>query len=251
MRGTNFGEFDHVVWVTMTDEGPVMANLLLQGIWDEDVVTEELVSMINANRIMVEPVFVDEDYLSNTEFTIKITNDDNYPMWVYFEFVDNAKLKPEIIRYQKEVGPNSVEILNARVNLMGSANVENLQPLIMKSWFVYEYEDNREIQLDALSGLMPVKKEYTEFTIGKIWADGNMDEWQGFGYKVDAGSEKTGDLKGYYGDYDASFEFDVRYDNEFIYIGMSVWDDEVVSNSNKFKSMRRVLTVSARHAFGI
>jgi len=233
LRGPNFGEFDHVVWVTMTEKGPVMANLLLQGIWDEDVVTEELVSMINANRIMVEPVFIDEDQISDTEFTIKVTNDDNYPMWVYFEFVENAKLKPEIIRYQKEVGPNSVEILNARVNLLGSAKAENLQPLFMKSWFVYKYEDNREIQVDALSGLLPVKKEYTEFAIGKIWADGNMDEWQGFGYKVDAGSEKTGDLKGYYGDYDASFEFDIKHDNEFIYIGMSVWDDEVVSNSNK------------------
>jgi hypothetical protein len=233
LRGTNFGEFDHVVWVTMTEEGPVMANLLLGGIWDEDVVTEELVNLINARRVMVEPVFIDEDYLSGTEFTIKFTNDDNYPMWVYFEFEQNRNLKPEILSYQKEVGPNSVELVNARINLVGSNKLENVQPLYMKSWYVYKYEDNREIQLDDLTGLMPVKKEYTQFAIGKIWADGNLDEWEGFGYKVDAGSEKTGDIRGYYGDYDASFEFDIRYDNEFVYIGMSVWDDEVITNPNK------------------
>ncbi len=233
LRGPNFGEFDHVVWVTMTEEGPVMANLLLEGIWDEDVVTEELISLIDANRIMVEPVFIDENNISDTEFTIKITNDDNYPMWVYFEFEENQNLKPEILRYQKEVGPNSVEILNAPVNVLGSINLDNILPLYMKSWFVYKYEDNREIQVDELTGLMPVKKEYTQFSIGKIWADGNLDEWDGFAYKVDAASIITGDLRGYYGDYDASFEFDIRYDNEFIYIGMSVWDDEVISNSNK------------------
>ena len=29
-------EFDHIVWVTMTDNGPVMANLLLEGILDDE-----------------------------------------------------------------------------------------------------------------------------------------------------------------------------------------------------------------------
>ena len=29
-------EFDHIVWVTMTDDGPVMANLLLEGILDDE-----------------------------------------------------------------------------------------------------------------------------------------------------------------------------------------------------------------------
>ena len=29
-------EFDHIVWVTMTDDGPIMANLLLEGILDDE-----------------------------------------------------------------------------------------------------------------------------------------------------------------------------------------------------------------------
>ena len=29
-------EFDHIVWVTMTDDGPVMANILLEGILDDE-----------------------------------------------------------------------------------------------------------------------------------------------------------------------------------------------------------------------
>jgi hypothetical protein len=233
LRGPNFGEFDHVVWVTMTEEGPVMANLLLQGIWHENVVTEELVGMINSRKIMVEPVFIDDNYYDDTEFTIKITNDDNYPMWVYFEFEENKNLKPEILRFQKEVGPNMVEIVNAPVNLFGSGIPDDIEPLYINFWFLYKYEDGREIQVDAKTGLMPVKKQYVPFSIGKIWTDGNLDDWLGFGYKVDANSVKTGDLRGYYGDYDASFEFDIRHDNNFVYIGMSVWDDEVISNSNR------------------
>jgi len=37
LRGAAEGEFDHVVWVTMTQDGPRIANLLLDGILDENV----------------------------------------------------------------------------------------------------------------------------------------------------------------------------------------------------------------------
>ena len=40
MRGTSFGEFDHATWVTMTDKGPRLANLLIDGILPDDVTTE-------------------------------------------------------------------------------------------------------------------------------------------------------------------------------------------------------------------
>lgn len=41
LRGISFGEFDHCMWVTMTDDGPVIANLLIDGIMPEDIVTEK------------------------------------------------------------------------------------------------------------------------------------------------------------------------------------------------------------------
>jgi hypothetical protein len=37
MRGVEYGEFDHLVWVTMKKDGPVIANILLDGILKEDL----------------------------------------------------------------------------------------------------------------------------------------------------------------------------------------------------------------------
>lgn len=37
LRGVAAGEFDHVIWVTMMNDGPRIANLLLDGILDENV----------------------------------------------------------------------------------------------------------------------------------------------------------------------------------------------------------------------
>jgi hypothetical protein len=37
MRGVGYGEFDQLVWVTMKKDGPVLANILLDGIYTEDM----------------------------------------------------------------------------------------------------------------------------------------------------------------------------------------------------------------------
>lgn len=37
LRGVKFGEFDHVVWITMKKDGPVLANVMLDGIYPEDL----------------------------------------------------------------------------------------------------------------------------------------------------------------------------------------------------------------------
>ncbi|MEZ6073741.1 MAG: PA14 domain-containing protein [Pirellulales bacterium] len=48
LRGPRYGEFDHVTWVTMSDAGPVMANLRLDGILPHDVTTKEDVALTTA-----------------------------------------------------------------------------------------------------------------------------------------------------------------------------------------------------------
>jgi hypothetical protein len=37
MRGVDYGEFDHVAWVTMKNGQPVIANVLLDGVQPNDV----------------------------------------------------------------------------------------------------------------------------------------------------------------------------------------------------------------------
>ena len=40
LAGPEAGQFDHVVWVTMKDDGPVLANLMVEGIFPDDVRSE-------------------------------------------------------------------------------------------------------------------------------------------------------------------------------------------------------------------
>lgn len=47
MRGPEYGEFDHFAWFTMTDDGPIMANLDLSGIYPKDVSKFESVEWVS------------------------------------------------------------------------------------------------------------------------------------------------------------------------------------------------------------
>ena len=40
LSGIANGQFDHLVWVTMADQGPQITNLMLDGIWGDDPVAE-------------------------------------------------------------------------------------------------------------------------------------------------------------------------------------------------------------------
>jgi hypothetical protein len=57
LRGTRYGEFDHITWVTMKPAGPVLANVMLDGILPENLVVPETTEPVpQYNRKQPHPV---------------------------------------------------------------------------------------------------------------------------------------------------------------------------------------------------
>lgn len=57
LRGPAFGEFDHAVWVTLTPQGPRLANLRLEGILPHNVRTEAHVRFRHGMSLIAEEPF--------------------------------------------------------------------------------------------------------------------------------------------------------------------------------------------------
>jgi hypothetical protein len=55
MRGIEYGEFDHITYVTMTEKGPVIANILLDGIVRDDAVTAQSIKRNYSEILDTEP----------------------------------------------------------------------------------------------------------------------------------------------------------------------------------------------------
>ena len=62
LNGPVHGQFDHVTWVTMSPNGPVLANLKLDGILDADIRTEATAQLTERLRdkyeIRLDPIVV-------------------------------------------------------------------------------------------------------------------------------------------------------------------------------------------------
>ncbi len=227
LRGPSFGEFDHVVWVTMTDDGPIMANLLLEGIWDENVVTESLMDMIRADRLSVEPILVEDEFFRGSVLQIRITNDDNFPMQTRIRFEENDYLKPEIVEYNKTVEPNWVELLEVPLQVSRLKHFSGIEPLEFNANFTYTYLDGREIALDGHWAVKPVVP-LPLMKAGGIRNDGRLDDWEELPVKRDPEAYVSWNEGLHYGPGDAGFSFNVVYDDEKLHLGMIINDDKLV-----------------------
>jgi hypothetical protein len=234
LRGTSYGEFDHVVWITMTDRGPVIANLLLQGILEENIVTEDMQELLTYQPVKIEPLFTpDGQFHKDDTINIRIENNKNLPMWAALKFDMHPIVVPEIIELQKLIEPNSVEVVDIPMIITGPVNISNAKPLILYGKFLFRPDNGRDIELSSVYGLLPVKPEYCSFAEKAVQVDGSLSEWIGFPFKGNSRSVITGNRDGYTGDFDGSYEFAVSYDDAYIYVGLSVWDDEVITDSDR------------------
>jgi len=96
LRGNYFGEFDHITWVTMTDAGPSLANLRLDGILSHDIANSETESLagILANNASFKHVMLcneGENFTGGTLY-FYFENAGEQPMLIDLKFYHQHQL---------------------------------------------------------------------------------------------------------------------------------------------------------------
>jgi hypothetical protein len=111
LGGPIFGQFDHVLWVTMTDDGPVMANLLLEGIFDEDFSKEDIekhLELTMRHKVMrVDTEFDDSKPLENQVLKFTLFNHHDTPVESKVEFTNSENISFGDSLKSLSIPPNS------------------------------------------------------------------------------------------------------------------------------------------------
>ena len=155
LRGNYFGEFDHITWVTMTDAGPSLANLRLDGILPHDIVNEETKSLANAlaaNAVFEHVVLCNqgEKFTGGTlYFHFKNKGEETINMNLQFYHQHQLIISKPHLKFKLAPGENKV--LEFPFN--------STKPLV--------YKDIENIQIDWLMGYdLP---EYPEFQLKGVY----------------------------------------------------------------------------------
>ena len=216
MRGPLFGEFDHIVWVTMTDNGPVVANLLLDGILDDEIRTEELADMVNMVSsevaMTIQPGF--DPNVTQQEYTAKIQNYSNSPMKADLHVMDaTGTTITQTIPLDLE--PNSV--------VMQDIYVDHADPIQVKAAYRYAFDGYPDLETEQTVTLKPQFFHTLAETDRRVKVDGDLSEWGQLRYS----SAYAHDMKSQTPvDPADGFSFDVSMKGGKLVVAVEVTDDE-------------------------
>ena len=237
LRGPRFGEFDHVVWITMTPQGPIMANLLLEGIWDSDVQTEEVYAfsrpLMGKLPLNMEPWLLNTPNFTKGEIAFKIENTSDVPMEAALQFSSHEKLWLKSNEVKQTIAPNSVEFVRVPVAASGSLPSADITPLQLHAQFTYLPEKFPELQISQHFRFKPQKPKLLSESKKEIILDGHLKEWGELKFEVGENACVNADPFSHKGPNDGSFHFDTYYDNDFLYLGIKVKDDDLVAEEGK------------------
>ena len=127
------GEMDHVVWVSMTDDGPRIAVLLLDGIRNENVATVEsrlmVETLMQGNSMEVEPILTEDKDFKEAETTLRLSNPEEIPITLTGTFAGFPGMSVEPKGFNVTLKPNSERISTVRISLSRSVPVEEMVPI--------------------------------------------------------------------------------------------------------------------------
>jgi hypothetical protein len=219
LRGPQLGEFDHFVWVTMTDRGPILANLHLDGVFDHDVFNEELTAFTRklwaSDIIKVEqPLYTAENGFQHDSVRFKITNDFDVPIKVKMNPAFSWDFKADIANPELTVPPNSVKFVSLELVARRQKEIDQMKPVKVKAEVAVQQEGKRDFFVPFELNAAPLQKYELNKTASKIKVDGSLTDWRALDYPLKTPENGS--------------RFGITYDNKFVYLGIQVNDSEII-----------------------
>ena len=222
MRGPQLGEFDHFVWVTMTERGPILANLQLDGVFNHDLFNEELAAFTDklwtSNMIQIEPLYVNDGVFRHDSLRFRITNPFDVPVKVKMDHGFSWDFKADIARPELTLQPNSVEFVTLELTARKQKAVELMKPLEVKAEVAVQEDGKGDYFVPFEFHVAPLRKYELRKANGRIKPDGKLNDWETLPYSLDTPE---------------GARFGVSYDSKFIYLGIQVNDSEVINGAEE------------------
>lgn len=220
LRGPALGEFDHITWVTMTEEGPIMANLALDGIYSDDLVTEAGYDFIRrlsgSYPLRISPLLVDGDTFEKGSVRVEVRNPEDQPVFVQlkpsFNFDYGFYLPSDTVT----VPPNSVKVMDLELeSRRGARPLDELPAQALSADLTY-MQDGSTMTLPFAYHIAPEQRRAIPKAAKAPKIDGDLTEWSALPFQF--GAETAEDLQ---------VEWGLQQDDKNLYIAAKVTDNSI------------------------
>jgi hypothetical protein len=238
LRGVDVGEFDHVTWVTMKPEGPVVANLELAGILPDNVVTEATYGRIATLRegswLRIPPRIHDAPDFTRLEIALEFLNPTDHPLRVRGSLSRSAGVEFMPARVERVVPPQQTLTLPVLLKATGSAvSLHALNEAAMEVTLTGSYDvDGKTVTLPANHLVRFDWKRPVTLAAESITLDADLTGWP-----ADLFTEVTRPMVveeswDWQGPADGRFRFAVQQRDGRVFVAVETFDDRVITAAN-------------------
>ena len=245
MRGVEFGEFDHITWVTMKEDGPVVAHIEFDHIYDKDIVTPDNKQMVQALRmgewLKTKPVIVENPSVKTTQIPVTFSNPADKQMLISGSLSDSM-LTFNVTDVDLVIPAGTDTTLQLDVSWDDATVIHDLNehaPEITLTG-TYEQQNNKDLSLPSTKRLIFDHPHHLESPDNNIHVDADLDDWKDASFTQITNPVYMHENWDWKGKEDGSFSFATRLDDEKIYIAIQTTDDrlilenEIESRQDKF-----------------
>lgn len=145
LRGTHFGEFDHITWMTMGKDGPIMANLKLDGILPHDIsneITESMAQPLTQNARFENLILCnDGDEFRHGTLYVPLSNPTGSKLKVIIHFYHHHQLQIKNASINEILEPGENRIIEIPFSSLKPIDYEHID-LLIYDWQLF-YNDPR------------------------------------------------------------------------------------------------------------
>lgn len=251
LRGAAYGEVDAIAWVTMTADGPRVANLQLEGILDRDYVTPEkarALALFRRNQaVTATSLSVEQGPFQSGVSQVKLVNPAETPLRVKILSESPAGVRIEPSTIAAVIPAHGEQTVDLHITADRPIPVAAFQPIVLH-WNAW-YDSTTNTPSVELGGELRVVVD-EPFGIPRATTaptiDAHLDEWGELPFVVDQPAEIWHNTPAWKGPQDGSYRFGVRYDDQYLYLAIQTHDDEPCFDGWKYWQDFAIVQVDPR-----
>ncbi len=237
LRGYQFGEFDQLVWVTMTGEGPQIANLAIDGVLSAEIVNDSTYKMVQTLRdgtwVNIEPAVNPTAELKAINTTIQLSNPAKYPLKVKSQFPNSTEIQYSPGHIEMVVPAESTKEIPLQLSLLQAALINAMEPLWLDFSSSYLYQQDSSLTLPQRCELVLDWQHNCPraLTVGDI--NGKIDDWDTSLFIQCRRPQAFIEGWDWHGVQDGWFQFATVYDRDNLYLAVEFFDDHTLIYPDK------------------
>lgn len=218
MNGKSMGEFDHLTMVNVKSEKISIVNLELDGIVDKNIVTQtkkEIIEEATDNPpFIIQTVFANDiDRFTSAKSKIKLKNSTDYKIKFLLNETNSKNMSAFVFDREIILDAKSEKETEIKISKLKDGDAKSVKLNITARYF---FEED-SVDVNFSYNIKPLEKRVLKQKSFDIQIDGNEDEWGEFEYSWQTEDKNS---KAFYSIY---------RDENYIYFGIKVIDDSVVS----------------------